>query len=100
MEYSKLVSVTGLTGLFELIASKADGAIVRSLDDHSTRFISSRIHNFSDLESIEVYTAGDNVNLVEVFHVMEKTKEPLPSEKDGSAVRKYFEKVYPDMDFD
>ena len=30
MEYSKLVSVTGLPGLFELVASKNDGAIVRT----------------------------------------------------------------------
>src|SRR4030095_4111482 len=100
MEYAKLISVTGLGGLYELIASKADGAIVRSLDDRSTRFVSSRVHNFSHLESIEVYTAGDNVNLADVFHVMEDSNEPLPPEKDGNAVRKYFEKVYPDMDFE
>jgi len=100
MEYTKLISVTGLGGLYELVASKADGAIVRSLDDKSTRFVSSRVHNFSNLESIEVYTAGENVNLADVFHVMEKSDEPLPSEKDANAVRKYFEKVYPDMDFE
>ena len=100
MEYTKLISVTGLSGLYELIASKGDGAIVRSLDDKSTRFVSSRTHNFSHIESIEVYTAGDNVNLADVFHVMEESKEPLPSEKDGGAVKKYFEKVYPDMDFE
>jgi len=29
MEYSKLISVTGLGGLFELVASKTDGAIIR-----------------------------------------------------------------------
>jgi len=100
MEYSKLVAVTGLPGLFELMNSKTDGAIVRSLDDKSTRFVSSRIHNFSHLESIEVYTVRDNVNLVEILHAMEKAGETLPDEKDAAAVKKYFEKVYPDMDFD
>ncbi len=100
MEYSKLVAVTGLPGLFELINSKTDGAIVRSLDDQSTRFVSSRIHQFSQLESIEVYTVRDNVNLVDVFHAMEKDGGKLPDEKDAGAVRKYFEKVFPDMDFD
>lgn len=99
MEYSKLVSVTGLPGLFELIASKSDGAIVRSLDDKSTRFVSSRVHNFSQLESIEVYTEGDNVNLVDVFHAMQNSSETLPDEKDANAVKKYFTKVYPTMDF-
>ena len=100
MEYSKLVAVTGLPGLFELINSKTDGAIVRSLDDKSTRFVSSRIHNFSHLESIEVYTVRDNVNLVELFNSMEKAGGKLPDDKDAAAVRKYFEKVYPDMDFE
>lgn len=100
MEYSKLVAVTGLPGLFELINSKTDGAIVRSLDDKSTRFVSSRVHNFSHLESIEVYTVRDNVNLVDVLNAMEKSAGTLPDEKDAAAVKKYFEKAFPDLDFD
>jgi len=100
MEYSKLVAVTGLPGLFELINSKTDGAIVRSLDDKSTRFVSSRIHQFSQLESIEVYTVRDNVNLVDIFTAMDSSGGKLPDEKDAAAVKKYFEKVYPDMDFE
>ena len=99
MEYSKLVSVTGLNGLFELVGNKTDGAIVKSLDDKTTKFISSRVHNFSHLESIEVYTVRDNVNLVEVFQAMRKSKKALPSDKDTAAVKAYFQKVYPDMDF-
>ncbi len=99
MEYSKLVAVTGLPGLFELINSKTDGAIVRSLDDKTTRFVSSRIHNFTHLESIEIYTVADNVNLVDLFHAMDKGGK-LPDEKDGDAVKKYFQKVFPRMDFE
>jgi hypothetical protein len=99
MEYSKLISVTGLNGLFELVGSKTDGAIVRSLEDQTTKFVSSRVHNFSHLESIEVYTVRDNVNLVEVFQAMGKSKLALPSDKDAAAVKAYFQKVYPDMDF-
>ena len=100
MEYSKIVSVTGLPGLFELVSTKSDGAIVRSLDDKTTRFASSRIHNFSHLETIEVYTVSDNVNLAEVFQAMEKTSGSLPDTKDNNAIRKYFEKVYGDIDFE
>ena len=100
MEYSKLVAVTGLPGLFELISSRGDGAVVRSLDDNKTQFISSRVHNFSHLESIEVYTQRDNVNLVDVFNAMEKDGNSLPDSKDNDAVKKYFEKVYPEMDFE
>lgn len=100
MDYSKLVAVTGLPGLYELVNSKADGAIVRSLEDNSTKFASSRIHNFSHLESIEVYTIRENVNLVEIFHAMEKAGGSLPDGKDNAVLKKYFEKAYPDLDFE
>ena len=100
MEYGKIISVTGLGGLFELVGSKKDGAIVRSLEDKSTRFVASRVHNFSHVESIEVYTVRDNVNLVEVFTAMKNSDEPLPSDKDNAAVKAYFLKVYPDIDFE
>jgi hypothetical protein len=100
MEYNKLISATGFSGLFELVSSKNDGAIVKSLEDDTTKFISTRQHQFSHLESIEVYTNDENVNLVEVFKAMEVSTETLPSEKDNKAVRSYFEKVFPAMDFE
>ncbi|MGC4100668.1 DUF5606 family protein [Ferruginibacter sp.] len=99
MEYNKLASVTGLSGLFELVSSKADGAVVRSLEDNTTKFVSSRIHNFSHLESIEVFTVKDNVNLSEIFLAMKASTEKLPDAGDAKKVKAYFEKVYPDMDF-
>jgi hypothetical protein len=100
MEYNKIVSVTGLPGLFELVSSKGDGALVRSLQDGSTKYVSSRTHNFSHLESIEVYTTEGNVNLAEVFHSMKASAEQTPDEKDGAGIRSYFEKVFPSMDFE
>jgi hypothetical protein len=100
MEYNRIVAVTGLPGLYELVSSKTDGALVRSLDDKSTKFISSRIHNLSHLESIEIYTVRDNVNLADVFQAMQKSKAKLPDVKDNKALKTYFEKVYPDMDLE
>jgi hypothetical protein len=100
MEYNKIIAVTGMPGLYELLSSKSDGAIVRSLEDKSTRFVASRSHNFSHLESIEVYTVRDNVNLVDVLKAMEASAEKLPDEKDNAALKAYFKKVYPDLDFD
>jgi hypothetical protein len=100
MEYNKIISVTGLGGLFELVGSKKDGAIVRSLEDKSTKFVASRVHNFSHLESIEVYTQNDNVNLAEVFQAMEKSEVPLPDEKDAASVKAYYQTVFPQLDFE
>src|SRR6201986_761901 len=99
MDYTKLVSITGLTGLYELLSSKADGGVVRSLEDKSTKFVSTRIHSFSHLESIEIFTTKDNVNLVEIFAAMKESKTKLPDAGDNKALKAYFEKVYPDMDF-
>ena len=100
MEYNKIIAVTGMPGLYELLSSKTDGAIVRSLDDKTTKFVSSRVHNFSHLESIEVYTVRENVNLVDILKSMESSGEKLPDDKDSAALKTYFSKVYPDLDFD
>src|SRR5688500_14298638 len=100
MEYNRIVAVTGMPGLYEILSSKSDGALVRSLEDKSTKFISSRIHNLSHLETIEIYTVQDNVNLVEIFNAMKADGGQLPDVKDNNALKAYFEKVYPDMDFE
>jgi hypothetical protein len=100
MEYNRIVAVTGMPGLYEVVTSKTDGALVRSLEDKSTKFISSRVHNMSHLESIEVYTVRDNVQLSDLFEAMKSNGAALPDVKDNKAVKSYFEKVYPDLDFE
>jgi hypothetical protein len=100
MDYSKLISVAGLSGLYELVSTKSDGAIVKSLLDGSTRFASTRQHQFSQLENIEIYTQRENVNLAEVFKAMKSASVTLPDEKDTKAIKSYFETVFPDLDFE
>jgi len=100
MEYNRIVAVTGIPGLFEVLSSKADGAIVRSLEDGSTKFVSSRVHNLSHLESIEVYTVKDNVQLSDIFGAMKESKKAKPDGKDAKKLKAYFEEVYPDLDFE
>jgi Domain of unknown function (DUF5606) len=100
MEYNRMIAISGMPGLFELVSSKNEGAVVKSLEDQTVKFVSSRVHNFSHLESIEIYTVQDNVNLIDVLKAMEASNEALPSDKDGAAVKAYMEKVYPDLDFD
>ena len=100
MEYNRIVAVTGLPGLYEIVSSKNDGALVRSVEDKTTRFVSSRVHNLSHLESIEIYTTGENVNLAEVFEAMKAGGAALPDVKDAKALKGYFEKIYPALDFE
>lgn len=101
MEYREIVAVTGLGGLYQLLATKSDGAIVRNLSDKSTKFISARLHNVTPLESIEVYTTGENVRLHEVFQQM-KEKEGsiaiIDPKADNNAVKAYFKSVFPTFD--
>ena len=103
MQYREIVAVTGLGGLFQLLASKQDGAIVRSLEDQSTRFVSSRVHNFTPLESIEVFTTGDNVNLTAVFKAMQEKEAQFAladAKADNNAIKAYFKNVFPEFDED
>ena len=100
MEYIKIISVVGMPGLFELIAAKTDGAIVRPLEEKTNKFVSNRLNQYTQVANIEVFTIRDNVNLVEIFQAMLASTEALPSDKDPKAIKAYFEKVYHDMDFD
>ena len=95
-----MVSITGMGGLYELLSSKADGGVVRSLEDKTSKFVSTRLHSFSHLESVEIFTVKDNANLVDVLTAMKNSAEALPDASDAKAVKAYFEKVYPDTDFD
>lgn len=103
MDYKEIVSVTGIGGLFHLVTTKSDGAIVRNIADKTTKFISARLHNVTPLESIEVYTTGDNVRLHEVFQKMKDAEgtTPMPSDPkkaDNNTIKAYFDAVHPGFD--
>lgn len=101
MEYREIVAVTGLGGLFQLLTTKSDGAIVRSLTDKSTKFISARVHNVTPIESIEIYTNDDNVRLHVVLQAIKDNegKQAFPEAKAGNdAIKSFFKAVYPNLD--
>jgi hypothetical protein len=101
MEYKEIVAVSGLPGLYQMVSSKGSGAVIRSLADKSTRFASSRIHNFTPLDSIEVFTTSDTVNLAAVFKKMKAPVGDLTIPDpgaDNTLVKEYFKKVFPELD--
>ena len=102
MDYREIVAVTGIGGLFQLVASKGDGAVVRALADGKTQFVSARKHHVTPLESIEIYTMGENVRLHEVLQRMKDAEgsTPLPDTGSPEAIRGYFETVLPEYDRD
>jgi len=100
MKYRHIVSITGLGGLFQLLSTKNNGAFVKSLDDHSNKFISSRTHQVTPLESIEIYTQGDNIYLHEVFEKLKSVDEKIPGLdfKNNKAIVDLFAEAVPEFD--
>jgi len=102
MNFSDLVSISGLSGLYQLIGTKADGAIVKNFDDDKTLFVSARKHEVTPLDSIEVYTQTDNVALREVFQSFKKNegevKEVAVHKQGNKVIQETFGKLFPDYD--
>lgn len=104
MKFRELCSISGMSGLYQLISTKSDGAIVKNLDDNSTKFVAARSHNVTPLDSIEVYTNSDNMRLMEVFLEIEKNEEHLKkadlTKLDNKGIKELFGKVFPSFDQD
>lgn len=102
MKFSDLVSISGLSGLYQLMGTKSDGAIVKNFDDNKTLFVSARKHEVTPLDSIEVYTQTDNVPLREVFATFHKNVgevEKVAVHKEGNKViQETFAKLFPSYD--
>lgn len=103
MEYRQIVAVTGLPGLYQLVSTKNDGALVRSLADKSIKFVSSRVHQLTPLESIEIYTYSENVRLHEVLENIKANDAPVKDLVGGKKasnddLKNYFGTVVPEFD--
>jgi Domain of unknown function (DUF5606) len=104
MKFKELVSISGLGGLYQLIATKSDGAIVRSIDDNVTKFVAARAHSVTALDGIEVFTTTDNMRLFEVFMVMKSNAANAGefdlAKADNNAIKAHLAKLFPDYDAD
>lgn len=100
MEYSKLVSITGKAGLFEMVSPRQDGLIVKDLKGGAKTFLSTRKYQFTPLENIGIYLmSGDTVELKEVLSKMYEMKASLPDKlSDNQELRNFFHMVLPDHD--
>ncbi len=105
MELKDILAVSGMGGLFELVSQRPDGLIVKSLIDGKTKFASSRMHDFSPLESITLYTETDEgIELKKVFETMKEKVGgltiPHPKKDSSDDIRSYFREIVPDFDED
>lgn len=104
MDYREIVAVTGMGGLFQLMATKSDGAIVKNLADKSMKFIPARLHNVTPLETIEIYTTGHNVRLHEVLEAIKQyeASNTLANHKsaDNNEIKACLKAAFPSIDED
>ena len=100
MKLSEIVSVTGLPGLYKASGKRTDGLIVTSLTDGTTKFVSGRVHLFSTLDNITIYTQEGSKELKQVLADMKKNEaaHSPASLKTDEQLKAYFEAVIPDYD--
>ena len=102
MKYNELVAISGLSGLYQLMSTKSDGAIVKNLDDNTTKFVAARSHNVTPLDSIEVFTMTDNIRLYEVFQSFKAHEGEVESmdvsKADNKTITKMFACLFPEYD--
>jgi hypothetical protein len=87
MEFKDIISISGMPGLFSLVATKSNGIVVKSLEDDKTQFVSSRIHGISSLDNISVYLEQEETTeLRKVLRDMQEkeTEAGLPDPKSRS----------------
>jgi Domain of unknown function (DUF5606) len=102
MDLKEIMSVSGMPGLYKVMANRTDGLIVEGLHDKARKFVSSRQHMFTPLENITLYTTDDSIELKEVLSNMKKNEgeHPVPDIKktDDSSLRKYMKTIVPNYD--
>ncbi len=97
-----ILSISGQSGLFKMVAEAKNNIIVESLDTqkripvHSTSKVSA-------LEDIAIYTETSDVPLKEILKAISDKEEggsALSHKSSGNELKKYFEEVVPDYDKD
>lgn len=100
MEFSKIISVTGKPGLFQVISQSKNAIIVESLADQKRVAINST-QNVSLLENIAIYTYEEDIPLLNVFKAMfDKTAgvAAVSHKESGKKLASFFAEVLPNYD--
>lgn len=101
-DLSKILSISGLGGLYSYLSQAKSGAIVENIETKKRSCVALN-NKISSLEDISIYTDGGEVKLADVLLRMKEHlgDEPAPSHKsDPQVLKALFEKVLPDYDRD
>ncbi|MDQ3141551.1 MAG: DUF5606 domain-containing protein [Bacteroidota bacterium] len=101
IDLEKIVAVSGQGSLFKLINTRGNGLILEDLSTNKTNFYSSRIYQFSPLDTIGIYTMTDTLPLKDVYELIlrKKSEYPIPEANGEDAqFKEYFKSVLPEYD--
>ena len=101
MSFSEILAVSKLPGLYQMHKHRADGLILKSLQDDKVFFAASRAHSFTPLDNITIYTTDEPVELIDVMLKIkeQKSKLTVPHPKaDGEELKKFLSAVIPNYD--
>lgn len=103
MDLSKIMAISGKSGLFKIISQARGGLIVESLTDGKKMPVFAS-HRSSVLEDISMFTYTEDIPLKNVLWSIfqkESGKEiSIDLKADGSVLYDYFESVLPEFDKD
>ena len=97
-----ILSISGQSGLFKLVAESKNNIIVESLDTKKRIPVYSTM-KVSALEDIAIYTDEGDVPLKDVFKSISDKEEggaAISPKSSGQELKTYFEEVLPDYDKD
>lgn len=103
MKLENIISVTGLPGLYKLVASRQNGLLIEALDTKKRQFVSARKHQFTPLVSVGIYTYMDTIGLDEVLkrvHASEATTPVPDTNAKADELRAWFKSIVSDHDED
>lgn len=100
MDLSKILSVTGKSGLFKLLSHNKTSFIVESLTD-GKRFPVFPNDGVATLDNISIFTEDEDVSLQSVLLSIYKKENGAQSTvnvNDNNALKAYFAEVLPNYD--
>ena len=103
MDLTKFVAISGKPGIFKVVSNKDNGLVVEDFDTGKKRFISGRIHQFTPLKTISIYTESDTEELEVIFQTIKAQltdNPPVATKSSNDETITWFRKILPDFDED
>ncbi|WP_369047687.1 DUF5606 domain-containing protein [Tenacibaculum sp. UWU-22] len=100
MTFTKIITISGKPGLFEILSQTKNSVIVKSLIE-GKRFPITATHNVSLLENIAIYTYDEEIPLATIFKNIadkEQGKKAISHKESNKNVTNYFLEVLPNYD--